>query len=76
MEKNSTASLVLGILGILFCWIPVFGAIMPILAIILGNSKEGAGIAGIVLGWIGLVPTFLGLIFFLIGLFAGIIGAL
>lgn len=50
------ASLVLGVLGLLFCWFPFIGIIFCTLAIIFGamRMKTGLGLAGFVLGLIGL----------------------
>lgn len=52
-----TASLVLGILGLVFCWIPGVGFVMAVLALVMGavKIKSGMGIAGFVLGVIGVV---------------------
>jgi hypothetical protein len=52
----AVASLVFGIIGIVFCWIPVMNWILAILAIILGavgvrrQTGKGMAIAGLVLG--------------------------
>ncbi len=63
-----TASLVLGILGLVFCWLPVLGLIMAVLAVIFGaagiysvnnhpeQGGKGMGIAGLVMGIVSLVP--------------------
>jgi hypothetical protein len=51
-------ALVLGLVGILFCWIPLFGLILPILALIFGGigiylqSGRGMAVAGLVIGLI------------------------
>ena len=51
-------ALVLGLVGIIFCWIPLFGLILPILALIFGGigiyllSGRGMAIAGLVIGLI------------------------
>ena len=65
------AGFVLGLLGLLFCWVPGLGIAMALLGIILGGvgistgKKKGApvglAIAGLVLGIIALIPA----IFFL-----------
>jgi hypothetical protein len=62
-----TAGFVTGLLGLIFCWVPVFGIVLGILGVILGGvgissgKKKGAGtglaIAGLVLGLISLVPS-------------------
>lgn len=67
----AVAGLVLGILGLVFCWIPFFGWIMALLGIIfgaIGNGKanrgakgKGLAMAGLILGVLGLV---LGVAFF------------
>jgi hypothetical protein len=64
-----TAGFVTGLLGLIFCWVFVFGLILGLLGIILGGAgissgrKKGAGtglaIAGLVLGLISLVPSIL-----------------
>ena len=54
-------ALVLGIVGVFLCWIPVFGLILPILAIVFGGigiylrSGRGMAIAGLVIGVITLI---------------------
>jgi len=50
------ASLVLGILGLVFCWFPFVGIILCTLAVIFGamKMKTGMGIAGFILGLVGL----------------------
>lgn len=60
-----TAGFVLGLLGLLLFWIPVFGMIMALLGVIFGsvgimrhrrdNSGSGLAIAGLVLGILGLI---------------------
>ena len=51
-------ALVLGIVAIFLCWIPLFGLILPILALIFGGigiylqNGRGMAIAGLVLGLI------------------------
>lgn len=67
-----TAALVLGIIGLVFCWVPVFGVILAVLALVFGwlgmhraeagqATNKGHSIAGIVLGAIaalvGIVVT-------------------
>jgi len=54
-------ALVLGIVGLLLCWIPFFGLILPVLAVIFGgigihlNSGRGMAIAGLSIGIISVV---------------------
>jgi hypothetical protein len=49
-------ALVLGILAVFACWIPVFGVILPVLALVFGGiaiylqSGRGMAVAGLVLG--------------------------
>jgi len=58
-NKNSTLgtiSLIFGILGLIFCWVPAFGIILAIVAIITGGigfkkeEKFGLSLAGLILG--------------------------
>ena len=57
----AVAALVLGIIGFFFAWIPLFGYVMPILAIIFGvlernnERKKAMALAGLILGIISLV---------------------
>jgi hypothetical protein len=57
----SVASLVLGICGVVFCWIPVIGFFLQIAALITGiigaqhPNGKGMAIAGLVMGAIMLV---------------------
>lgn len=64
------ASLILGIFSILLGWVPFFGWILVILAIVFGilalinidkglNSGRGLAIAGLILGVIGFILTLL-----------------
>jgi len=65
------ASLVLGILALVLCWIPIIGLILALLAVILGGAGisavnknpalggKGMGIAGLVMEIISLVPIVL-----------------
>ncbi|MDH3235059.1 MAG: DUF4190 domain-containing protein [Alphaproteobacteria bacterium] len=54
-------ALVLGIVAVFLCWIPLFGLILPILALIFGGigiylqNGRGMAIAGLVLGLITFV---------------------
>jgi hypothetical protein len=49
-------ALVLGIVAVFLCWIPLFGLILPILALVFGGigiylqSGRGMAVAGLVLG--------------------------
>ena len=60
-----TAALVLGIIGVVFCWIPVTGWALNILAVVFGAigrmraiageaTNRSSAVAGLVLGVIGL----------------------
>ena len=59
------ASLVLGILGLLGCWVPVLGPILALVGVILGavalsqfrkrGASNGMALAGLILGALGLV---------------------
>src|SRR4051812_32226539 len=61
------AGFVLGLLGLIFCWVPGLGITMAVLGVILGGvgiatgKKKGApvglAIAGLVLGIIALIPA-------------------
>lgn len=63
------AGFVLGLLGLIFCWVPGLGITMALLGVILGGvgistgKKKGAptglAIAGLVLGIIALIPAIL-----------------
>jgi len=51
----ATSSLVLGVLGLCFCWCPIGGIVLCTLAVIFGALRRaGLGLAGFVLGLIGL----------------------
>ena len=76
---KATASLVLGILGLVFC--PL---VCSVLALVFGYqsrreidasggriSGRGSATAGIVLGWVGLVITLLFILLIVIGVLAG-----
>ncbi len=61
----NTASMVVGIIGLLMAMIPVFGLPAPSIAIMLallgrGNQMQlrGHGLAGLILGILGLVANF------------------
>lgn len=69
-------SLVLGIVGFFLAWIPLFGYILPILAIVFGaigkseEKRKGMAIAGLTLGILALIIFKL---FFWIAVFFNII---
>jgi len=71
-ENSGTASLVLGLLGLLFCWVP-FTFIMDILALIYARGIDnGNATAGKVMGIIGLIingiMTFIIIIALIVGM--------
>jgi biotin transporter BioY len=72
------AALVLGIVGFALAWIPLFGYIMPILAIVFGlmsrnqTEKKGFSLTGIILGIASLVIFKLG--FWLLALIGSMAG--
>ena len=49
-------ALVLGIIAVFLCWLPLFGLVLPILALVFGGvgiylqSGKGMAVAGLVLG--------------------------
>ena len=59
------ASLVLGVAGLALCWVPFGGAVLPVVALCLGGAGlgrvrgtgagRGPGVAGVVLGGVGLL---------------------
>ena len=61
----ATASMVLGILGVVFLWVPVIGFVLAVLAVVFGGvglsranaggGNKGQAIAGLVLGCVGIV---------------------
>jgi len=57
------AAMVLGILGILFCWIPILGVILGVLGLIFGIAGmknplgKGMAMAGVICGAIGTVGS-------------------
>lgn len=72
-----TAALVLGIIGVVLCWIPVTGWALNILAVIfggvgMGRAKRGeatnksAAVAGLILGAVGLAIWLIVLVYFII----------
>jgi uncharacterized protein (TIGR02145 family) len=75
-NKLATASLVIGIISLLICWVPVLGFLAGIIALIFGISgqkdpfknpatNKSQGIAGIVLGVISaIIAVFVNLVFF------------
>jgi len=67
MSGLAVAALILGIIGVVFFWVPIFGVICSLLAIIFGGAglyqtqrgdRRGgsAAVAGLVLGIIGVIP--------------------
>ena len=62
-------ALVLGIVAVFLCWIPLFGLILPILAMIFGgigiylHNGRGMAVAGLVLGIVTFALT-MGLMLF------------
>lgn len=75
---KATASLVLGIIGLIAWIIPLFGAPITIVGLVLGSigmksSKRGMATAGLVMSIIGLVAT---LINSAIGAYLGATGQL
>lgn len=74
------ASLILGICAIIFGWIPIFGQILAIVALIIGivailkmkkcNSKNGMVIAGLVMSIIGFI---LGIVITVIIILTGVV---
>ena len=75
---NAVASLIFGILGLVFC--PI---ICSVLALIfgyksrnLGEPAEGMATAGIILGWVGLALGVIGVVisvlFFTLGIMSGL----
>jgi len=70
------AGMILGILSIVFCWIPLLGLVLAIIGLILGvkglnNAKQmegkgkGFGIAGISCGSVGIVLSIIYTVFWL-----------
>lgn len=56
------AAMVLGILGLVFCWVPVLGALLALVALILGivclakrEPKRGFALTGLITGAVGVV---------------------
>lgn len=52
------AALILGIFAIIFCWVPIVGALLGVVALILGvvgyrHNRNGQATAGIILGTMG-----------------------
>lgn len=59
---DGTASMVLGILGLVFWWIILLGFVLNLLAVIYAvkqnkKQKTGQAKAGLVMGVIGLIPS-------------------
>jgi len=66
MENNKfgTTSMVLGIIGMFFLWVPILNLILPIIALVYSAKQRkiepnGMATAGLVLGIIGLVIAIL-----------------
>ena len=61
----SIVALVLGIVGIVFCWAPFFGLLCCLAGVIVGivaivkKNNKGMAIGGIVCGALGLIPAIL-----------------
>jgi hypothetical protein len=53
----AVAGFVCGLVGLVFCWVPVFGLALAILGVVFGvlGRRHGLGIAGLVLGIIGAI---------------------
>ena len=73
-EKDGVISLVLGILGLIFCFVPFLGLILGIIAVVYANKqnkekKTGIATAGMVLGILAIIA---GIIISLITLSAGV----
>jgi len=62
-KNNGVAALVCGIIGLILCWIPFVGIVLPIIGLALGNSsrkalpdgERGMATAGWICGLIGLI---------------------
>ena len=73
----AVAGLVLGIIGLVFCWVPFFGWLLDVLGVIFGaigvgkanrvGRGKGVAIAGLACGAIGLL---LGIVLFVLALHA------
>ena len=78
-NQNNTMAItgmILGILSIVFCWIPILGLVLAIIGLILGvkglnNAKQmegkgkGMGIAGVSCGSVGIVLSIIYTIFWI-----------
>ncbi len=74
VRKNAT-SLVMGILSLMFWWIPVIGLVFPIIGISTRKWDEsGMGTAGLVTSIIGLVCTAFLHLFWALAIIAAIAG--
>lgn len=65
---NNIAGFILGLLGFVFCWVPILGLILCLLGAIfsglgLGKKNKGLGIAGLVLALLGLIVAIIITIF-------------
>jgi hypothetical protein len=59
---SATASLVLGIVGLVFCWVPLLGLVLNGLALVFAavalskrTTSRGSAVAGLTMGSIGLL---------------------
>lgn len=73
------AGLIVGIIAFLSGWIPIFGLLIAIVAVILsiiglrkGGPQKGMAIAGLITGGLGLLWSLIVGTFFIIGIIAGI----
>ncbi len=72
----NTSSMIVGIIGLLLCMLPFFGMIAPAVAILLavlgrGNQMHitGRGLAGFIMGILGLIGNVVFLIFYLAAIY-------
>jgi hypothetical protein len=50
-NRSGTAGFVLGILGAVFCWVPVFGFVFGVLAVVFGGLGVAAANCGEATNW-------------------------
>ena len=69
----NTSAMIVGIIGLLLCMLPALGLVAPALAIMLallgrGNqlTLTGPGLAGVILGIIGIVGNILFMVFYVV----------
>ncbi|MEA5004608.1 MAG: DUF4190 domain-containing protein [Christensenella sp.] len=80
-KGRGTGSMVCGILGLIFCWVPFVGLILTIVAVALYASSRkygssGMATAGLVCGIIGMIVAIIVTIVSIIAVaFVGVIGA-